>query len=102
MYSSRIWSFVSARSILSASSTSANLREYDWRRLRKKLRATCWVLVEQVGDEGARDALDAHAGVGIEVRVLGGQQRVAQDLREVVDRHEAAPLGAELRELEPV
>ncbi len=37
---------VSARSIFSASSASANLRDHVCLRLRKKLRATCCVIVE--------------------------------------------------------
>ena len=72
------------------------------------MRATCCVIVdapfapvaEQVGDGRAHDALDADAAVVAEVGVLGGDQRVLEHVRELAHRHEAAPLGPELRELD--
>ncbi len=67
--------------------------------LRDRRRAFAPVM-HQVREERARDALDADAAVGAEIGVLCGDQRVLQHIRELAHRHEAAPLGAELRQLD--
>ena len=73
---------------------------------RKKLRATCIVIVEAPWrtppetkfDGGARDADIVDAAVLVEALVLGGQDRREHGLRHVCDRHEGAALFAELAE----
>mmetsp|Transcript_18069 Transcript_18069/g.43143 ORF Transcript_18069/g.43143 Transcript_18069/m.43143 type:complete len:678 (+) Transcript_18069:676-2709(+) len=54
------------------------------------------VRVQQVVDEGAQDAAEVDARVAVEIAVLDGEQRVLQRFRDVLERHEATPLGTEL------
>ena len=46
--------------------------------------------------DGARDAHRIHAVVGVEARVLGGDDRLAERLRDLGEGHEDAPLDVEL------
>ena len=72
--------------------------------VRKKLRATCMVIVQapwrtpaghEIRHRGARHADVVDAAVVVEALVLGGEDRVDHRLGDVLDRDERAPLLAE-------
>src|SRR5207244_10753602 len=50
------------------------------------------VAVRHVRDGGANDPEQVHAGIGPERFVLGGDRRIADDLRDVAGGHEIAVL----------
>jgi hypothetical protein len=69
-----------------------------------RFRASCWVIVlapafsplEQVVGQRDQDARDAQAEVLLEIRVLGRDDRLSQDGRDLVVADDDAALGREL------
>jgi hypothetical protein len=90
-------------SILKASRTSESLRASVFSRVRKKVRATCIVMVlapsrrpRTLAIAGPGHADVVHAPVLVEAVILGGEDRRLHDLRDVLDPTTAALLLAEL------
>ncbi len=64
--------------------------------LRQRARALRAAAFDDVGHGGDEDAPDVHAEVAIELRVLGGDDRLAQQRVDVVVADDDAALGGEL------
>jgi hypothetical protein len=84
---------VYSRSICTASIASWTLRDIVLSGLRKRLRASCWVMVlppwpnlrlRALEKNGARDAERVDAEVAVEVLVLSGDDTVDEALRDVL------------------
>ena len=90
-------------SIFQARRTSRSLRVIVFSRVRKKFRATCivivpapcWVPVDEVRRGGPQDAQVIDAAVRVEPLVLGGQDGLLHDIRDVADAYDGPPLLAE-------
>ena len=82
---------------------SDSLRALFFSRVRKKLRATCIVIVDapcarvppRTSASSARNAFEIDAAVLIKTAVFDRQQRLLHDLGDVADRYEIAMLGTE-------
>ena len=106
-YRARMSSLLSARVSRQASTASRILRRQERvvrsSASRRRLRASCWVMVlpermlagGDVDDDRAQDAAQVDAGVRVKGGVLGGHDRLAQRQRDLLEGHGA--VGAGLR-----